>query len=126
MEKYFHKKKLIGIKVSTIPKGSIPLTDGKEPLQLVTLKHPKGIYLKAHMHKPKKRTTSELQEVLIIKKGSAKIDLYGLDKKKFKTISLKEGQFFILMRGGYGIHVTKNSEYIEVKNGPFLEDKVLL
>lgn len=126
MELIFYKKKLVGILLRRLAKGSVPVTDGKEPLQLVTLKHPKGAYLKAHTHKPKKRVTARLQECLIMKKGSAKIDLYGIDKKKFKTISLREGETYILMYGGYGIHVIKDAEMIEVKNGPFLEDKVLL
>lgn len=126
MEQIFYKKKLVGVLLRRLEKGSVPVTDGKEPLQLVTLKHPKGAYLKAHMHKPKKRVTMRLQECLIMKKGSAKIDLYGADKKKFKTISLREGETYILMYGGYGIHVTEDAEMIEVKNGPFLEDKVLI
>lgn len=126
MEKIFYKKLLVGVRITKIAKGSIPVTDGKEPLQMVTLKHPKGAYLKAHAHKPRRRTTTRLQETLIVKKGTVKIDLYGPDKKKFKTLSLREGQVFILMNGGYGIHILKNAELIEVKNGPFLEDKVLL
>ena len=126
MKKIVYKKKLIGILLRTIPTGSVPITDGHEPLQLVTLRHPKGAYLKAHMHMPKKRVTKSLQESLIVKKGKIKLDLYGQDKKKFKTIQLKQGELFILMSGGYGIHILKNSELIEVKNGPFVEDKILI
>lgn len=126
MEKIFYKKTLVGILISTIPDGSIPATDEKEPLQLVTLKHRKGAYLKAHTHIPKKRTTSGLQECLIVKKGKLKLDLYGPDKKLFKNISLNQGEVFVLTKGGYGIHILEDSELIEVKNGPFLEDKILI
>lgn len=121
-----YKKKVVGIKLAKLTPGSVPVTAGEEPLQLVTLKHPKGAYLKAHMHVPKKRITTRLQECLIVKKGAVKIDLYGPDKKKFKTVSLKEGETYILMHGGYGIHITQDAELIEVKNGPFLDDKVLI
>ncbi len=126
MEEIFYKKILIGLKIKSIQKGSIPVTEGKEPLQLVTLKHPKGAYLKAHMHAPRKRITIRLQECLIVRKGKIKVDLYGSDKKYFKTVTLGVGQIFILMNGGYGIHIVEDAELIEVKNGPFLEDKVLL
>lgn len=129
MQEIWYKEILVGIKISTIKKGSIPVTKGKEPLQMVTLKHPKGSYLKAHAHVPKRRVTSKMQECLIVKKGAVKIDLYApLGKKfeKFKTVSLIQGQIFILMNGGFGIHIMKDAELIEVKNGPFIEDKILI
>ncbi len=126
MDKIFYKRKLIGFRVRILPKGSIPLTAGEEPLQIVSLKHKKGSYLKAHMHKPVKRITGCLQECLIVKKGKIKLDLYGLDKKFFKSLQLNAGDFFVLMRGGIGIHILKDAEMIEVKNGPFKEDKILI
>jgi hypothetical protein len=126
MTDIIHKKKLVGILLRAFPKGSIPHTDGQEPLQLVTLKHPKGQYLLAHMHKPLKRTTTRLQECLIVRKGRIRIDIYGPDKKMFKKVTLKAGDVFILLNGGYGIHMLEASELIELKNGPFKEDKVLL
>jgi len=121
-----YKNKLVAIFLGHFPKGSIPQTKGSEPLQLVTLKHPKGKYLLAHTHEPKKRRTDKMQECLIVKKGKIKIDLYGPDKKMFKKIIMKTGDLLLLVDGGYGIHILDNSEMIELKNGPFIEDKVLL
>jgi len=126
MEKIFYKKKLIGFLVRNLPLGSIPLTEGKEPLQVVTLRHKKNSYLKAHMHKPVKRATDCLQECLVVKKGRIKLDLYGPDKKLFKSIYLSAGDFFVSMRGGLGIHILKDAQIIEIKNGPFKEDKILI
>lgn len=126
MEKFYHKNNLVAIRITSIQKGSIPITQNNQPVQVVTLKHPKGTYLKAHMHQPKKRITSRLQECLIVKKGKIKIDLFGFDKVHFKSVYLKEGQVLILVEGGYGITLVEDSEVIEVKNGPFVEDKVLI
>jgi hypothetical protein len=126
MEKIFYKKKLLGFRLRSISKGSLPITSGEEPLQVVTLKHPKGAYLKAHMHKPRKRVTASLQECLIVKKGKVKLDLYGSDKKFLKSIYLSAGEIFLLMNGGIGINVISDAEMIEVKNGPFKEDKILI
>lgn len=126
MDKIFYKGKLIGFRLRVLPRGSIPITDEKEPLQVVGLQHPKGAYLKAHMHAPRKRMTAYLQECLVVKKGKIKLDLYGPDKKFFKFIYLSAGESFVLMQGGVGIHILKDAEMIEVKNGPFKEDKVLI
>lgn len=108
------------------PKGSIPQTEGKEPLQLVTLKHPKGKYLLAHTHKPTPRKTAKMQECIVVKKGKIKVDLYGPDKKMFKKVMMKAGDLLLLSNGGYGIHILEDAEIIELKNGPFAEDKVLI
>jgi len=126
MDKIFYKKKLVGIKISKMLSGTSPVTEGKEPFQALTLKHPKGKYLLAHTHRPRKRITTRLQECLVVRKGKVKIDLYGPDDKKFKHIYLKAGEAFLLVNGGYGIHVVQDAEMMEFKNGPFIEDKVLI
>lgn len=126
MEKIYHQGILIGIKLTRFRKGSVPHTDPREFLGLLTLKHPKGAYLKAHIHKPVKRETTRLQECFIVKKGKVRIDLYSQDGKFFKYIYLLEGQAFLATNGGHGFHILKDSELFEVKNGPFIEDKIFL
>ncbi|MDP6703953.1 MAG: hypothetical protein QF775_00530 [archaeon] len=126
MKKILYKDTLVGIKISSLSEKTSPITDEKEPLQVVTLKHPKEAYLVAHTHTPQERTTAKLQECLIVKKGRIKIDLYGPNKVMFREIELSEGEMFILQNGGYGIHMLEDSEVIEVKNGPFIEDKEMI
>lgn len=126
LTKYYYKKTLIGVKISNILKGSNPITPPDQPLQIVTLKHKKGVYLKAHMHTPKERKTERLQECLFLKRGKIKIDLYTTKKKYIQSLFLREGQIFLLTDGGYGIHVTQDCEIFEFKNGPFIEDKQLI
>jgi hypothetical protein len=123
VEKIFYKNTLIAIKFKKFKKGAMPITDPMEPLQLVAFKHPEGKYTKAHIHKPRKRITQRLQECLVMIKGKIKIDLYSPDKKFFKSIYLSQGQAAILMNGGHAVSVLKNSEILEFKNGPFVEDK---
>lgn len=120
------KKTLIGIKIFNIADGSTPITSPDQPLQVVTLKHKKGNYLKAHIHTPKKRTTKHLQECLFVKRGKIKIDLYTTGKKYIRSLFLEEDQIFLLVTGGYGIHIIEDCEMFEFKNGPFIEDKQLV
>ena len=121
-----YKGKLVAILLGKFPKGSIPQTDGKEPLQLVTLKHPEGKYLLAHTHRPAPRKTAKMQECIVVRKGKIQVDLYGHDKKMFKKIKMETGDLLILLNGGYGIHILEDAEMVELKNGPFVEDKVLI
>lgn len=120
---YYYHKTLIGIKISNMKEGSTPITSPDQPLQIVTLKHKKGAYLKAHMHAPKQRKTKRLQECLFVKKGRIKIDLYTTSKKYIQSLFLNEGQIFLLVEGGYGIHLLEDCQMFEFKNGPFVEDK---
>jgi len=126
MTEILYKNKVVGMLIRTIKSGSLPVTDGRHPLQVVTLKHPKGKYLIAHTHKPMVRTTRRMQECLVVRKGRIKLDLYGPDNKLFKKIILKAGDAYLSLNGGIGIHVLKNAELMEFKNGPFLEDKVII
>lgn len=126
MTKIVYRRVLIGIKIDKISKGSVPITDVNEFVQVVTLKHCKGSYLKAHMHEPKIRQTKKLQECMIVKKGKIRLDLYSEKKKLIKHIFLTAGQAFILLNGGIGVKIIKDAEIIEVKNGPFKEDKILI
>ena len=123
MEKFYYKNVLIGMRLSVMPKGSVPHTNGKQSLELLTLKYPRGSYLKAHVHLPRKRISKHLQECFIVLKGRARVDLYGSDKKFFKHIYLKAGQLFIALAGGHGFQIMEDAEMIELKNGPFVNDK---
>ncbi len=126
MEKIFYKNTLIAVRFKKFKNGAIPLTDPLEPIQVLVHKRQKGKSTKAHMHAPKKRVTQKLQECLVVMKGKIKIDLYGPDKKLFKSIYLAIGQVLIFMNGGHAVHLLEDSEIVEVKNGPFVEDKILL
>lgn len=126
MEKIIYKNTLLAIRFKKFRQGAIPLTEPSEPLQLLVHKRPAGKYTPAHLHIPKKRVTEKLQECLIVMKGKIKIDLYTPDKKICKRLYLSVGEVIILINGGHSVRLLQDSEIIEVKNGPFVEDKVLI
>ena len=126
MEKIIYNNNVIAIRIKKFKNGITPFTDPNEPLQLVLHKRASGEYTKAHSHAPKKRITEKLQECLVVIKGRIKIDFYTPDKKYFKSIYLSSGEIVIFVSGGHGVHILKDSEIIEIKNGPFIEDKIFI
>lgn len=126
MEKIIHDNTLIAIRIKRLKNGIVSLTDPLEPLQILSHKRKKNKYTKAHIHIPEVRVTQKLQECLVMIKGKIKIDLYTADKKFIKSIYLSAGQTVIFMNGGHGVHIIRDAEIIEVKNGPFVEDKALI
>ncbi len=126
MEKITHGKTLIAIRIKKFKSGALPLTEPNEPLQVLTHKRKAGKKTAAHFHLPKRRVTQTVQECLIIMKGRIRVDLYGIHKKKIKSLYLSAGDIVIFMGGGHAVHILEDTELIEVKNGPFVEDKVLI
>lgn len=126
MEKISHKNTLIAIRMKKLKNGAVPLTEPDGPLQVLAHKRKAGKKTPAHFHLPKKRVTQTLQECLVMIKGRIKVDLYGNHKKKIKSLYLSAGDIVIFMGGGHAVHILEDTELIEVKNGPFIEDKLLL
>lgn len=125
MKKIFYRKILLAVKFAVGAHDcTLPLTDVMEALQVITHKHKKGHVIKAHKHKFVKRVTGRLGECLVIIKGRIKVDLYLPDGKYFKSIVAKTGEGVLLLRGGHGVRFLTNARVVEVKNGPFINDRI--
>lgn len=105
--------------------GTKPLTEENLALQVLGLKHSKGKVLAAHAHKPVSRTTERLMEMLLVISGKIKLDIY-YQKEFIESVVLSAGQGALVLDGGIGIKILEDAEMLEFKNGPFIEDKILL
>ncbi len=78
------------------------------------------------MHNSVTRSISETQEVLIIKQGKVRVDLYRDDKSFFDSTILFQNDIIFLASGGHGFEVLEDLQMIEVKQGPYLgvQDKI--
>ena len=126
MEQFYSQDILVGIKIGTFSDGTNPVTDPNQPLQVLALKHPAGKRIEIHTHTPHQRITHVLQKCLMVKKGEIRVELYGPDKKYMRDVALQEGDFFILINGAWGVSFLQDSEIIEIKNGPFKDDRIPL
>jgi cupin fold WbuC family metalloprotein len=126
MEKILQNGKLVALKISSMVDGSVPVTSPEDALQIVTLKHPKGASVAPHAHIPHKRETEILQECLVVIRGKIRITFYDEDVKPFAHLDVSEGEACITLSGPHGVEFLEDSEVIEVKNGPFFNDKRVL
>lgn len=126
MEKITYNNTLVAVHIKDFKDGITPLSDSDQSLQILVHKREKGSHTKAHLHKPTKRETNNLQECLVVLKGKIKIDFYDSNKNVFKTIFIGPHEVVIFMSGGHSVDVDENCEFIEVKNGPFIEDREFL
>lgn len=126
MDKILYKNTLLGVRIKRVAKGTHPISDADEPLQVLTLNLPKDTEIRAHMHTPTIRTTHKLQECIIVLRGKVRVDLYGEGTTILKRVTIKEREAFITMFGGHRITILEDAEIIETKNGPFKNDRVNL
>ena len=91
--------------------------------QLGYMNRPKGFTITPHLHNVVSRDVELTQEVLFIKSGSVKMDIYDLDKNFIKSCILNKGDVVLLASGGHGFTMLKKSEIIEVKTGPHIGEK---
>lgn len=93
--------------------------------QLGFLPHRKGAVIKPHLHKPARREVLYTHEVLFVKTGSVRVNLYDKQKQYLGSETLSKGDVILLCGGGHGFEILEDTIMIEVKQGPYmgLDDK---
>lgn len=106
--------------------GTLPITEHEYSLQMLMMKRAAGHVFVKHTHQPIKRETDDLKEVLVVTKGKIEVRLCDVDGSFVANVVLSEGECLYLVAGGFEIEVIEDAEFFEFKNGPFVEDKILL
>jgi hypothetical protein len=89
--------------------------------QVGTWGYDKGWKSKPHIHLTKPREVLRTQEVLFVKEGALKADIYTEKEKFLTSVELHRGDMMILLNGGHGYEILEdNTKVLEIKNGPYL------
>jgi mannose-6-phosphate isomerase-like protein (cupin superfamily) len=107
------------------PEGIEFLTPNEFSQQLACMRRPAGHRIPAHVHHEVPREVRFTREVLFIRRGSLRMDLYTQAKEFVVSEVLAAGDVILLAAGGHGVTVLEEVEIIEVKQGPYAgtEDK---
>lgn len=88
--------------------------------QLGIIKYPQGGNIKAHYHNKVAREVFYTQEVLVIRKGKVKVNLFNNESLDYLTsVVLEEGDTILLASGGHGFEMLEDSDMLEIKQGPY-------
>ncbi len=125
LEKIFSQNRLLALILRSeyTSEGIEFFTPAEFSQQLGYMNRPKGFSIIPHVHNFVNRDVELTQEVLFIKSGSLKMDIYDVDKKYIKSCILNKGDVVLLASGGHGFTMLEQTEIIEVKTGPHLGDK---
>jgi hypothetical protein len=96
-------------------------SNDSEFVQVGTWGYESGKELLAHSHNKVERQVFWTQEVLYIRKGKIKADIYNLENEKIGEFVGNSGDVLILLIGGHGYQILEDeTQVLEVKNGPYL------
>jgi mannose-6-phosphate isomerase-like protein (cupin superfamily) len=98
-------------------------TPGDFSQQLGYMYHDKGVTIPPHIHNRVDREVKLTQEVLFVRKGRVKVDLFDKKQKFLISVTLESGDVILLASGGHGFTMLEPTEMIEVKQGPYLGDR---
>jgi mannose-6-phosphate isomerase-like protein (cupin superfamily) len=91
--------------------------------QLAYISHPTGETIQPHIHNSIDRTVQHTQEVLFIRKGKLRVDLYNNQQEYLESCFVESGDVVFLIEGGHGFEVIEDVELIEVKQGPYIGEQ---
>ena len=80
-----------------------------------------GKELKAHIHNEVKREVLWTQEVLFVRFGKLRANIFDTSKTKVAELEVNVGDVIILLRGGHGYDILEDgTQVLEIKNGPYV------
>lgn len=91
--------------------------------QIAFMKHDKGKKIAPHVHNLIFRQVLYTQEVLFIRRGRVKVNLYSSKKEFIGFRILEAGDLILLCGGGHSFEMLEESSMIEVKQGPYAGEK---
>lgn len=94
-------------------------TPGSYSQQIGYMNRPTGYVISPHIHNPVVREVQFTKEVLFIKSGRVRVDFYSEEQEYLESTILEAGDVILLAYGGHGFEMIKQTEIIEVKQGPY-------
>ena len=85
--------------------------------------HPAGKLIDPHVHNQVTRSVHYTQEVLFLRSGKMRVDLYDTSRNYVESRVLGPGDVILLATGGHGFQMLEETEMIEVKQGPYVGDQ---
>lgn len=80
-----------------------------------------GKTLLAHSHNEVPRTVPWTQEVLYVRAGRIRAEIFDTRDARVATLEACAGDILVLLRGGHGYRILEDgTQVLEIKNGPYV------
>ena len=109
------------LKNGEYPEGLKFYNRDEDFIQVGTWNYNKGQKVKAHIHCFLNRLSKRTQEMVYLKSGKMKSNIYDEKGDLLTSIILNAGDIIVYLAGGHDFEILENNTQIfEVKNGPYL------
>ncbi len=89
--------------------------------QVGTWGYDQGKQLLAHSHNEVTRAVLWTQEVLYVRQGRVKAEVFDTNDQKVAELEAGAGDILVLLRGGHGYQILEDgTQVLEIKNGPYV------
>lgn len=90
--------------------------------QVAVMRHPAGHRIRAHKHNLVARQILYTQEVLFVRRGKVRVNLFSSAGEPLGSRILEDGDLILLCGGGHSLEMLEETTMIEVKQGPYAGD----
>ncbi len=97
-------------------------TADEQDLQIAKFDLEKDTEILRHIHLKQERKIMTTSEVIILTDGEMIVDIYSEELELLHSEALFEGDILALFKGGHGLRMSSDCKFIEVKQGPYLEE----
>lgn len=96
------------------------LTPNEEPIQLGIGVFSKGGAVEPHRHVGIPATVREFQEFILVRRGRVVATVFDSRNHELKRLEMGPGDSLLLLRGGHSFEFIEDTEFLELKQGPYL------
>ena len=97
-------------------------TDADQDLQIAKFNLQKDTKIDRHIHLEQKRIIHSTSEVIVITEGQIEVEIFDKNLELVENLIAKKGDIIALFQGGHGLKMSTDCEFIEVKQGPYIEE----
>jgi hypothetical protein len=107
------------VRAKVNPSNTTFVTPPDLNLQVGYVVHPGGYKIPRHSHREIERRITGTSEVLVVKRGKCKVNIYNDDQELIGERYLNQGDVIILIGGGHEFHMMSDTILLEIKQGPY-------
>jgi quercetin dioxygenase-like cupin family protein len=104
---------------SLAPERTTFVTPDGENLQVGFVVYPAGGTIQPHTHRPLERHIVGTAEVLVVRRGRCRIDIYSDSHDLVASRELVPGDVMLMVGGGHGFTMLEDTTLLEIKQGPY-------
>ena len=97
-------------------------TENNLDMQVASFNLKKGENIDRHYHYKQNRKIQTTSEVIYVQEGNLEIEIYDNEKNFVDEVEVNTNELILLFNGGHSMNVLKDTKFLEIKQGPYVEE----